>query len=77
MKIITTAPFPQTGLVRPAQVRRYLGLPKNTFYRWMKDGRLPVPQPWGGTSVWDAQVIRKFVEELHGPAADSRTVIRH
>lgn len=75
MKKTTTPPFPETGLVRPGQVMKYLGLPKATFYRYLKSGRLPKPQPWGGTSVWDAAVIRRFMQELHGPAADSRTVI--
>lgn len=75
MKKTTVPPFPESGLVRPAQVMQYLNVPKSTFYRWRKEGRLPEPKQWGGTSVWNAETIRQFVKNLHGPCADSRTVV--
>lgn len=76
MQKITTPPFPETGIVRPAQVMSFLGLPRRTFYRWLAAGRLPQPQKWGNTSVWNAEEIRRFMRELHGPAADTRTTVR-
>lgn len=76
MQKITTPSFPETGIVRPAQVMSFLGLPRRTFYRWLAAGRLPQPQKWGNTSVWNAEEIRRFMRELHGPAADTRTTVR-
>lgn len=67
--------FPQTGIVRPAQVVAFLNVPRTTFYRWLKEGKFPRGRQWGSNQVWDAEQIRQIVRELHGPAANSRRII--
>lgn len=70
-----TPDFPTSGLVRPIQVMEYLGIPRTTFYRWIRQGLFPKGKKWGGTSVWDAEEVRSLVRDLRGPCADSRIVV--
>lgn len=58
--------FPQTGLVRLAQILAPAGpipVSKSTWWQGVKDGHFPKPQKLGPrTTVWKAEDIRALFE---------------
>ena len=58
--------FPQTGLVRLAQILAPAGpipVSKSTWWQGVKDGRFPKPQKLGPrTTVWRVEDIRALFE---------------
>ena len=63
---IDNSNFPQTGLVRLAQILAPAGpipVSKSTWWQGVKDGRFPKPQKLGPrTTVWRVEDIRALFE---------------
>lgn len=63
---MTNFPFPQTGLVRLAQIlapRGPIPVSKSTWWQGVKEGRFPKPQKLGPrTTVWKAEDIRALFD---------------
>ena len=48
------------------QAARYVGVPRRTFTRLVRDGTLPGPMPFSGDSVWDRKVLDLALDRLSG-----------
>ncbi|MGH6719020.1 MAG: helix-turn-helix transcriptional regulator [Alphaproteobacteria bacterium] len=49
-----------------AMAATYIGVPRRTFARLVRDGKLPGPLPFGGRKVWDRKVLDRALDELSG-----------
>jgi predicted DNA-binding transcriptional regulator AlpA len=49
-----------------AMAAKYVGVPRRTFARLVREGRLPGPLPFGGRKAWDRKVLDRALDELSG-----------
>jgi len=57
-------PLPEVGMIRVADVLRYVMVSRATWLQWVKDGIAPQPIKVGSCTFWSARDIREFIKSM-------------
>jgi len=63
--------LPSTGLLRIAQVLKYVPISRTSWWLGVREGRFPQPQKLGNVPVWRVVDIRDLID--HGERAAAAT----
>ena len=57
----------QSPVLRPKQAAAFLGIGKSTFWRWVKEGRIPKGINLSArATVWQVEVLEHFLKQCAG-----------
>jgi len=57
-------PFPEKGLIKVAEVLKYIRIGKTTWWEWVRDDFAPKPVKKGCSTFWRCDELLKFMDEF-------------